>query len=204
MKNKLVFIGLSGHSLVCYEIAFLNNIEVLGYHDFTEKKFNPYNIKYLGRESFNKIKNQTFISIADNSIRKEISNKINRTFLNTNLIHPSAIISKDVSFKPHLLVCSNVTINPFVNIGFNTIINTSATIEHESIIGDFVHIGPGSTILGNVKVGDNSFIGSNSVIKQGVSIGKNVTIGAGSVVLKDVPNNFIGAGNPIKKIIWII
>ena len=201
MKNKLVFIGLSGHSLICNEIAFLNNIQVEGYHDFTEKKFNPYNIKYLGPESFNKIKNQTFISIADNLIRKEISKKINRKFLNTNLIHPSAIISKEVSFKPHLLVCANATINPFTNIGFNTIINTSATIEHESIIGDFVHIGPGSTILGNVKVGNNSFIGSNSVVKQGVSIGENVIIGAGSVVLDDVPNNFIGAGNPVKKII---
>jgi acetyltransferase-like isoleucine patch superfamily enzyme len=76
------------------------------------------------------------------------------------------------------------------------ICNTGCIIEHECIIGDFVHIAPGAVLCGNVSIGNGTFVGANSVIRQGISIGKNVTIGAGTVVTKDVPDQCRVAGNP--------
>lgn len=87
-------------------------------------------------------------------------------------------------------------------------------------IGEYVHITHGVTMLthgydwsvirgktydmygsaGPIHIGNNVFIGANSTILKGVTIGNNVIIGAGSLVNKDIPNDCVAAGNPIKVI----
>lgn len=49
-----------------------------------------------------------------------------------------------------------------------------------------------------IIIGDNVWIGSLVTILKGVSIGNNSIVAANSVVTKDVPDNFIVAGNPAK------
>lgn len=52
----------------------------------------------------------------------------------------------------------------------------------------------------SVTIGDNVWIGGNTVILPGVNIGDNVVIGAGSIVGKDIPDNMIAVGNPLRLI----
>ena len=85
-------------------------------------------------------------------------------------------------------------------IGRHCIINTKASIDHECVINDFVHISPGSVLCGNVIVGEGTWIGAGSIIIPGVKIGKNSIIGAGSVVVKDLPDGVVAYGNPCKVI----
>ena len=59
------------------------------------------------------------------------------------------------------------------NIGKGCIINTGAVIEHETYIGNYAHIAPGSVLAGNVTIGDSSFIGANTVVREGIMIGNN-------------------------------
>lgn len=47
-------------------------------------------------------------------------------------------------------------------------------------------------------IGNNVTVGCHACIIGGVHIGNNVTIGAGSVVVKDVPDNAVVAGNPVR------
>lgn len=47
-------------------------------------------------------------------------------------------------------------------------------------------------------IGENVVLGSNVVIIGDVNIGNNVTIGAGTVVVKDVPDNCVVVGNPMR------
>lgn len=51
-----------------------------------------------------------------------------------------------------------------------------------------------------VNIGDDVFIGVNSIIMPGVKVGSRVIIAAGSVVTKDIPNESLVGGNPIKVI----
>jgi acetyltransferase EpsM len=37
-------------------------------------------------------------------------------------------------------------------VGKNVILNTGCIIEHECVLGDAVHIGPGAVLAGNVKL----------------------------------------------------
>ena len=51
---------------------------------------------------------------------------------------------------------------------------------------------------GGVSIGNNVFIGMNTTILKGVHIGDNVIVGAGSLINKDIPDNCVVAGNPVK------
>lgn len=203
-SSKTYIIGYSGHSYVVIDIILRNGESVHGYFDKKKNKSNPYNLKYLGNEMDAEkhifMKSKYFISVGDNSIRKNIYKNMIKLFGHKpiNIIDKSSSIGSFVKLGEGIMVGSKVVINSSSQIGNGVICNTSCIIEHEAQIGDFTFIAPNSTILGNVKIGKNCFIGSNSVIKQGVKIGNNVMVGAGSVILKDVPSNKTIFGNPGK------
>lgn len=56
------------------------------------------------------------------------------------------------------------------------------------------------TKIGRVTIGDNVFIGADTVVMPGVTIGSNVVIGANSTVTRDVADNTVVAGSPVRVI----
>ena len=203
MINKgVVFIGYSGHSYGCIEVAINQEFSVVGYHDLLENHSNPYNLSYLGHEDMLDSKIKVFVAIGDNSIRRKIYDKlrIKDISLNTTLIHSDTTISKSSLIEEQTFISAGVIINAQVKIGVGCIINTGAIIGHECSIAQFSHIAPGAVLAGNVSIGSGCMIGANAVIKQGVKVGDNVIIGAGAVVLKDVNSETTYVGNPAKEI----
>ena len=201
----MILIGYSGHSYVINGILKSIGLKVTGYCDNEEKKYNPFSLKYFqGETSEVGLKALTqedfFIAIGNNKIRKAVYNNLAiRNLLLVNAIHATAVIDDSVNIAPHgVMIAPNVSINALARIGIGAICNTYAVIEHECIIGDFAHVGPGAVLCGNVSIGENSFIGAKSVIRENISIGKNVIVGAGSVVVKDIPDNVKVVGNPAR------
>lgn len=119
-------------------------------------------------------------------------------FFTPTLTHPSAtilrgaIVGKNCQLLAHSVVGANSC------VGDACIINTKASVDHECIISDGVHIAPGATLCGNVTVGAFSFIAAGAVVLPKITIGANTIIGAGSVVTKDIPDNVIVFGNPAR------
>jgi acetyltransferase EpsM len=91
-------------------------------------------------------------------------------------------------------------INAGARIGPSTIVNSAAVVEHDVMIGGFVHVAPNSTICGNAAVGDYTWVGAGAVVVQGIKIGENVMIGAGAVVIQDVPPDTVSVGVPARVI----
>ena len=96
-----------------------------------------------------------------------------------------------------------------LKLGYKTDIGafTYINAKYKVIIEDFVQIGSHcslyseSTIdnkVGQIILKKNCKIGSHSVIMPGVTIGENAVIGAFSFVNKDVPDNVVAVGVPIK------
>lgn len=76
-----------------------------------------------------------------------------------------------------------IFVNDKARIGKRCSILQGVTIgEHRGspTVGDFVFIGPGSKLIGNISVGDNTIIGANAVLT------------------KSVPQNAVVVGNPAK------
>ena len=193
--NDLYLYGASGHSKVILDIAILNGWYLLNYIDdnLLIKNFNGYAV-HNDIKKINLKKNQIFISIGNNSIRKKISQILITSF--PVLIHPQSIISSSAIINSGTVLMANTTVNASSIIGSHCIINTNASIDHDCIINDFVHISPNVALAGNVEVGEGVHIGIGACVIQGIKIGKWATIGAGSVIIKDVPDYAVVVGNP--------
>jgi len=96
-----------------------------------------------------------------------------------------------------------------LKLGYETDIGAFTYINAKNgvIIEDYVQIGSHCSIYsistlddkeGKVVLKKNCKIGSHSVIMPGVTIGENSVIGAFSFINKDVPNNVLAMGIPVK------
>ena len=201
----MILIGYSGHGYVACSIAKAMGTEFTGYCDMDEKENNPFNLEYHGTEQTKEAlallkMNPFFIAIGYNEIRNTVYRDLaDKNIFPINLIHPSAVVCPSAFIGDNgILIAPNVSISPLAKIGLGVICNTSSVIEHECIVEDFAHIGPGSILCGNVTIGTKTFVGAGSVVRQGITIGKNVTIGAGAVVVKNVPDGKTVVGNPAR------
>jgi sugar O-acyltransferase (sialic acid O-acetyltransferase NeuD family) len=205
-NKPIALIGYSGHAYVAADIFLSAGHAVTAYCDNEEKVFNPFSLKYLGKDSvpfvIDTLKNFSyFIAIGDNNLRRAIYTRLGTQLGEpVNAIHKTAVISASATMGNGVFVAASATINPLVKMGNGIICNTSCSIDHECLIGDFAHIAPGAVLCGNVTVGENTFVGANAVIRQGISVGKNVMIGAGAVVVKNIPDNSVIIGNPQKNL----
>ena len=207
-ETKMIVIGYSGHGFVVCGILHAAGRPVTGYCDIEEKGYNPYNLIYLGNDQSDEAKAKFaeqgfFISVGDNAIRQRIQARLaTGGLLPVNAIHTSAIIDSTVMIDPNgIMICAGVCVNPLAEIHTGVICNTGSIVEHECVVKEFAHIGPGAVLCGNVTIGRNTFVGAGSVIRQGVTIGNNVIIGAGAVVVKNIGDNETVVGNPSRAMI---
>jgi sugar O-acyltransferase (sialic acid O-acetyltransferase NeuD family) len=141
------------------------------------------------------------VAIGDNHARRQIVARLESLGGHFGrAVHPSAQIAKDVQLAPGVMIMANVVINPGSRIGNHTIVNTSATIDHDCVIGDFVHISPVAALAGNVVVREGAHIGMGSLILPGVQVGAYAIIGAGAVVVDDIPEGVTAVGVPARPI----
>lgn len=188
--------GASGHALVIMDIVHANKIAIGLLYDDNPKTNDIDGIK-IERPTQNNITGPLIIAIGDNNIRKRIASSVNVEFCQ-GIAHPSAILSPKASIGPGTVVMQGAIVQSNARIGAHCIINTGASVDHECVIDDFVHISPHATLCGNVHIGESSWIGANSIVIPGKKIGKNCIIGAGSVVNKDIPDNTLAVGNPVR------
>ena len=200
MFKPLILIGAGGHGKVVLDAAIKAGYSVVGFlDDYYERNILGY--RWLGKLSeFEKYvdKNIFIISIGDNILRKKISKTIEAEW--ASIIHPSAIKGMNVIIGLGTVVMAGTVLNSCVRIGRHCIINTSAVIEHDCIISNYVHISPGVVLCGGVNISDSTWIGAGAVIKNGISICQNVIIGAGAVVVKDILQEGTYIGIPAKLI----
>lgn len=188
----MIIVGYSGHSYGIIECAIGCGIEISGYNDLEEKKFNPYHLKFITDSELISKKAKIFIAIGDNLRRREVFFKHrSQSQFEIKLIHKTAVVSSSASIENQVFISMGCVINAHSKIGFGSVINSGSIIEHQTQIGTFSHVAPGSTLCGNVIIGDNTLIGAGTVVLPNIKIGNNVIVGAGSIVLKDIPDNTV-------------
>lgn len=205
MPKKLIVIGAGGHGKVIIDIALKMNTwnQICFLDDSTPVQINGV-FPVVGRvnEALNH-KNDAdfFVAIGSNVTRRRIHEWLeNHRCHIATLIHPSAILANDVVIGVGSVVMANVVINSSTIVKKGCIINTSSSIDHDNIIGQFVHVSPGVRIAGGVEVGDDTWLGIGSITSNNVTICEHCIIGAGAVVINDIKVSGKYVGNPARKI----
>lgn len=85
-------------------------------------------------------------------------------------------------------------------IGAHTWLMKRVHIGHDTWIGDYCELAPGTVIGGHVTIGHRARIGINACVRPGITIGEGARIGAGAVVIRDVPPGEVWAGNPARRL----
>ena len=200
---KIAVIGAGGHARSLINLLELTGYEIVGVYDdnFQENQQElicGYELKGKLTDIQEDLKR--VLAIGNNQIRAMKFEQFQQDLLQDNLIHPRASIASRVKMQNANQIFAQVVLNSEVEIGANNIFNTSASIEHESVIGSHTHIAVGAVLCGRVKVGDYCLVGANAVINPNITICDRVTIGSGSVVIENISEPGTYAGNPVRKI----
>ena len=121
--------------------------------------------------------------------------------------------------KPQLIIGNNVQINDYVHLSCaeSVIIEDNVLIASKVYVSDLNHgnysslknpehscpdeiVKERKIFTKPVKICQNTWLGENVAVLSGVTIGKNSIIGANSVISKNILENCIAVGNPVKVI----
>ena len=80
----------------------------------------------------------------------------------------------------------------------NVLINSNATIGHETTIAEFSNIGPGVSTGGCCQIGKNFYIGIGASMLENITVCDDVVIGAGATVISSIEFSGTYVGVPAK------
>lgn len=208
MSKEIIILGTGGHATSVANVALSAgfNIKAFATPKITNSRYLDYPV--IDENDIFKMKNSTALAlgIGDNHLRVQIFNKFQDKLTSFSLdniyfptlIHASASIGFQTTINAGTVVMPNATIGPCSRIGNACIINTNASIDHDSVMEDFSSLAPGVNAGGGVSIGHSSALGIGVAIKHNIKIGKHVVVGAKSYVHHDLPDNVIAMGIPCK------
>ena len=209
MKPGIIIWGGTGNFKVLCEL-FGDQYRVLGYFDNSPAVRDPYRgIPCLGGaadlDAWLKARNgdlPDFIVSAGHThgrARLAIHADLEARGLRpATAIHRTAFVAATAAVSEGSMIFAQASLCAEARAGRCCIINTRASVDHESVLEDGVSVGPGAIITGLVHVGRCADIYSGEVILPRLRIGEGAVVGAGAVVRQDVPPRTLVAGNPAR------
>lgn len=159
-----------------------------------------------------KIIKERILHIGENSVIRSHSViyshvKIGNNF-NTGhfvMIREHTTIGDNCVFGTHASCDGFANMGDKTQIGQSCMLAQAATIGKKCFIGGHTVFSDNKNIIRDVKydlngsrIGDYVRIGLNCIVFPDVTVGENAFIGAGSLINKDIPENKLAYGNPIK------
>lgn len=196
-------IGAGGHAKVVLSTLQAAGIKADGIFDDSPEKqgLELFGVRVIGSlDAARAMKPQVgIIAIGDNKSRHRIAEEF-AGWEWPCIVHPNSYVHHSVSLGPGTVVFAGCVVQPDTRIGSHVIINTGATVDHDCVIHNFVHLAPGTHLAGYVVVEEGVLMGVGSVAIPGVRIGAWSVVGAGGVVIKDLPSFVVAVGVPAKPI----
>lgn len=196
---SVVVIGAGGHAKVVIGALRACGREVSAAYDTTPEKWGGRcnGVPILPFAEFaSAMGTEVFLAIGDNQARRALDQQLKPA--SPVVIHPAAWVDPSARLAPGTLVCAGAVIQAEAVVGRHAIVNTGASLDHDCVLGDYVHVAPGARLAGSVKVGEGALLGVSSAFLPGVRIGAWATVGAGAAVVGDVPEGVVARGVPAR------
>ncbi len=141
---------------------------------------------------------RAIIAIGPNAVRVEVARRLAHVVSWINAIHPTAYLAPGVRLGAGSVVCAGAVLQPETVIGDHAILNTMCSVDHDGVIGDFAHVGPGVHLAGTVKIEEGAFLGVGSCVAPGRVVHAWAVVGAGAAVVTDIPEGVTAKGVPAR------
>lgn len=116
-----------------------------------------------------------------------------------NYIHPSVLISPNVTIGKGVYILLGTTIMPHTVIKDFVMISMGVHLAHHNILEEGVFLSTGCNFGASIHAHKYAYCGISSTIMTGLhELGEDCLIGAGAVVIRDVPEKAVMAGVPAK------
>lgn len=116
-----------------------------------------------------------------------------------NYIHPSVIISPNVSIGEGVYILLGTTIMPHTVVKDYVMISMGVHLAHHCELDEGVFLSTGCNFGASIHAHKYAYCGISSTIMTGMhELGEDCLIGAGAVVIRDVPERAVMAGVPAK------
>jgi len=211
MTDRAIIVGASGHGIVALDAALRQkHYDIIGFLD----SFKPVGqivagLPILGHpDQLCTLMKQHdfrrgFLGISENWTRHVVYEKIKTLapdFELVSIIHPMSSVAESAKIDKGTLILAGAVVNSGCRVGENCIINTKASLDHDSEMKPYASILPGVTTGGDVEIGAFSCVCIGAVLSHRVKIGEHTFVGAGAVVLKDIPSHVLAYGVPTRVI----
>jgi sugar O-acyltransferase (sialic acid O-acetyltransferase NeuD family) len=200
--HNIILHGGGEHARVVLDCALAQGHRVVSIYDPKYSEGELLGVPYRGPYSTQSDPGAyAIVAIGDNSARKKVAESTSHLF--TNVIHPSSLISTYAQVEKGNMLLHGSIVQAGSHIFNHVIVNTGTQVDHDCVIENYVHIGPGVILCGNVQVGEGTFLGAGAIVIPGKKIGAWAIIGAGAVVVGDIPDYAVVVGNPGRIIKYI-
>lgn len=202
LTPSIVVLGAGGHAKVVISTYEALGWRIVGVYDDDPKLWNTrilgHNIVGPFAQAETLEPQNAVIAIGDNAVRKRVSANSKHAW--PTAVHPRAWVAPTAVLGAGTIVFAGSIVQPDVRVGEHCIVNTAASIDHDCLMEDFVHVCPGTRLAGGVVVGQGSTIGTGAVVIPYKKIGQWVTVGAGAVVRNNIDSGLCVVGVPAKPI----
>ncbi|HEY2980513.1 MAG TPA: acetyltransferase [Anaerolineales bacterium] len=210
MEN-IVVVGSSGHAKVVLDILEKQGTyHIAGLIDaIMPAGERAFGYELLGAESdlpglVDRLKLRgCLIAIGDNWRRHLVAQKLMQLAPMLDFvaaIHPSAQLGRGAMVGRGSVIMAGAAVNSDSRVGEFCIVNTHASLDHDSVMEDFSSLAPNAATGGNVHIGAYSAISMGANIIHGRRVGRHSVIGAGALVLEDLPDFTVAYGVPARVI----
>lgn len=195
--NRLIIVGASGHGKVIADIAIRVGYKEIVFLDDNDIICECAGFPVVGKSALiSELKGDKIIAIGNAQIRQKILERADVV----TLIHPDAVVGRNVEVGAGTVIMPGAVINADTKIGAGCIINTCASVDHDCMLGNFVHIAVGAHVAGTCMIGERTWIGAGATISNNIKICEDCTIGAGAVVVRNISKTGTYVGCPAQKI----
>ena len=114
------------------------------------------------------------------------------------VVHPTAWVADTAILEPGVVIAPFAFVGPHARVGELSVLNTYASVGHDSVVGRCCVLAPYAVTNGRVTLQDEVFLATHATVTPRRTVGRRSVVSAGSVVLRDVPARSLAAGNPAR------
>ena len=206
MKSVIIGAGTYGEVYLAYlQEAGVN---IVGFIDDAPKSDEIKGIPILGGiDSLPILKEKygveaVYCPLGNNKLRvKFLSYAKELGYETPNYIHPSVVVSPNVTIGEGVYILLGTTIMPHTTINDFVMISMGVHLAHHSTLEEGAFLSTGCNFGASIVAHKYAYCGISSTIMTGIKeLGEDCLIGAGAVVIRDVESNTVVAGVPAKVI----